>query len=467
MINKPQLVPGVHSGGAPAAAATDDAYVLAWKNDADTAISWTSCRASQTQDSYEWRKAAQVAEAGTSAEPALATFKGNVWMAWKGESDTRIFVASLDGSTWSKGEPVSGIGTSAAPALAAVGSDLFLAWKGERDNQIFWAKSSDGKEWSKSAPVPDAKSDDAPSLSAHKDVVYLGWKSESSSKIMLSTCSDGKAWGKAVTLSDAVATSHRPALGFSGAGRLHLAWKGAKDNFVWMAELPSDTDITGATHWPIFGKLVAVETDASPVLASGGSATTEVLLAWKNKGSADLLVGPVDMLHRILPLPPGAKPFSPNKQEIQSLSWAVPVTGFGSGPNRANFSLTLDLNADGRAAFSGEYTDSGSLPIIDAPPQNYSAVIAVMGSGKTAFTFSHSKNDVPTGGAVDQWSISQINASLQQHWADLTNARAYSSCTNSMDLGSFMNEIVDDLKALEGDIEEAVEVVAVIAAMAA
>jgi hypothetical protein len=453
MINKQQKVSGVSTVAAPAATTNGDNYFLAWTT-RDESIHWTTCPASNDQKSYDWVKERSIPDAASSEGPALINFKDKVWMAWKGESgDPRIFLSSLTGSTWSPGTPVSGVGTSSSPALTATSSELFLACKGEHDDAIFWAKSLDGKAWSPQARVPGAASSHTPALAAFKEAVYLAYKGASDHKVSLSEYAGAKGWEAPKALPSDFETSEGPALGVGDTGNLHIVWKGASNNLVWESVRDS------GSRWSPQAKIVATETSTRPALASQTSSATDILLAWKDATATDLLVAPLDGLHRLFSLPPGARPLPTGP-----LTWQVPVTGFGSGPNRANFALTLVLSADGKTTFSGEYTDSGSLPIIDAPPQNYSAVAVLLGSNKVAFTFSHSKKDVPTGGAVDRWNLTQTNAEIAKDWAHLEPVTSYCTCTNSMDLGAFLDEIIADVKKLVGWVETAVEVVAVIAA---
>jgi hypothetical protein len=453
MINKQQLVSGVSTVDAPAAATDGEKYLLAWTT-SDKSIWWTTCPASNNQKSYEWVKQRSISDAASSGGPALVNFKDKVWMAWKGEGgDPRIFLSSLTGSTWSPGTPVSGVGTSSSPALTATSTELFLACKGEHDDAVFWAKSSDGKAWSAPARVPGAASSDTPALAAFEEAVYLAYKGASDSKIWLSEYASAKGWGAAAALPSDFETSAGPALGVGDTGNLHLVWKGASNDFVW-----ESTRDSGSTRWSAQAKIVAAETSARPALASQTSSATDILFAWKGATTTDLLVAPLDGLHRLFSSPPGARPLPTGP-----LIWQVPVTGFGSGPNRANFSLTLVLSADGKAIFSGEYTDSGTIPIFTAPAQNYSAVAVVLGSNKVAFTFSHSKNQVPTGGAVASWNITQTNAEIAIDWAHLEPVTFQASCTNNMDLGEFLDEIVADVKEIVGLVETAIQVISVIA----
>ena len=449
MINKAQLVSGAATPETPAAVANGDNYLLAWR-DAGGGIWFTQCPAKQGQDSYAWDKQVQVPNVATSGAPALANFKGEVYMAWKGESsDSRVFVASLKGSAFSEQAAVPNIGTSTTPAITATSTSLFLVFKGEHDDTLFWSKSPDGKSWSAGKAIPGAGSSDTPALTAHLDKVYLAFKGASDDKIFMSVYSDD--WSSAVALpASAFATSHGPALGTGDSGNLHIVWKGASDSFVWEAEIPAGAAIDSTPRFDVFGKIVGIGTSARPALASQLSSATAIMLAFKGETSTNVYAAPLDDLARILPLPADAQPLT--------VTVSCPVTGFGSGPNRANFSTVLTLSSDGRVTFTGQYTDSGNLPLIASPPQNYSVVVALVGPSKKCYTFSHSKNDVPSA-SQDKWNIVETSSEIKNNWADIMGATAKCSCTNSMDIGSFLDEIVSDIEKLLGYVVTAVEII--------
>ena len=107
MINKAQLVSGAATPAAPAAVTNGDNYLLAWR-DASGGISFTHCPAKQGQDSYAWDKQVQVPNVATSGAPALANFKGVVYMAWKGETSDFVGVRCL-------AQRISFLGASGGP----------------------------------------------------------------------------------------------------------------------------------------------------------------------------------------------------------------------------------------------------------------------------------------------------------------------------------------------------------------
>ena len=223
-----------------------------------------------------------------------------------------------------------------------------MVFKGEHDDTLFWSKSSDGKSWSAGKAIPGAGSSDTPAVTAFKDKVYLAFKGASDNKILMSVFSGD--WSPVVALpANTFATSQGPALGTGDSGNLHIVWKGASDSFLWEAEIPAGAAIDSTTKFDVFGKIVGVGTSAQPALASQFASTTNVMLAFKGESSTNVYAAPLDDLARILPRPVDSQP------EAETV--AVPVTGFGSGPNRANFSTVLNLSSDGRVTFSGQYTE--------------------------------------------------------------------------------------------------------------
>jgi hypothetical protein len=453
MINSQQQVSGATTTNTPAAITNGGNYLLAWSDDGG-GIWWAQCPANAGQSSFAWGNHVQIPNAVTSGAPTLASLKGTVWLAWKGEkTDTRIFLSSLSGSTWAPGVAISGIGTNSTPALASNGSELFLTWKGENDTTIYFSRSSDGKNWSPQKPVSGALSTDSPALAGYNGTFYLAWKGggQNDTSLWWTTWTDANGWAKSLALSSDFGTSSGPALGIGDTGNVHIVWKGEKDTSIWRSELPS-----GGSSWSPQQKILTIETDTQPALASQPSSATEIVLVWKGGSTTDIWAAPLDNLPGALPLSAGSQP-----QASGPMTWSVPVTGFGSGPNRANFSATLVLYPDGKVNFSGEYTDSGTVPVFDAPPQNYSVVIALALSNKQCLTFSNSsKNPVPTGGTVNNWNVNQTDARVQEYWSYLPTAKGTCSATNNSDLGSLLDSIVQDLEKLVGYALEVISIVA-------
>jgi hypothetical protein len=93
----------------------------------------------------EWSEQQPGIGGGTSDSPALASYDGKLYAAWKGVGDdARMFFSSFDGSQWSPQQPGIGGGTSSSPSLARfdnLGDEfLWAAWKGvQGDNRMFFS----------------------------------------------------------------------------------------------------------------------------------------------------------------------------------------------------------------------------------------------------------------------------------------------------------------------------------------
>jgi hypothetical protein len=475
MITTERLVFGATPADTAAAAIFLSGYLLAWRQ-GDSSLWWTTCEALRNENDYGWSSPAKIPNAASSEAPALATLNDMVWMAWKGEgNDTRIFLTSFNG-TWSSGAPISGMGTSSAPALTVSDGELFLVWKGEHDTQLFLSKSRDGKTWSAPKPIERALSSDTPAIGAFKKTVYLAWKGASDNRIWVSTYDDASGWTDNVELSTDFLTSVGPALAFGDSGDFHLVWKGASDNWIWEARLPAGTSIKGDTHWPSYGKIVSVATSGRPMLASQPTSEFDILLTWRDSRSGGLAVAPLGNLAKVTPLPPGAKP-TPTAGAIYSTFpiglnppanafGAADHAEFGSGPSKAGIAVSLYVQSNGLAQFSGWYQDQGSIPILDAPAQNYCAVFLVVGANKKGFKFIRQPSaSVATGNTVDTWLTTETNQTIADNWAHLQplqlgqapQASCFASCSNSPDLGEFLDSLVKDVETILGYVEEGIE----------
>src|SRR5260370_29634904 len=99
---------------------------------------------------------------GIGLPPALATFNGRLYMAWKGaEFDEGIYWNSFNGTNWAPQQKVSGAATSSGVSLADFNGKLYMAWKGmHADQGIYWS-SFNGTNWRRnsgsrgSPPAPD------------------------------------------------------------------------------------------------------------------------------------------------------------------------------------------------------------------------------------------------------------------------------------------------------------------------
>ncbi|HLL53894.1 MAG TPA: hypothetical protein VK447_10130, partial [Myxococcaceae bacterium] len=122
----------------------------------------------------------------TSTSPALAVFRGKLYLAYRGEDKTDIYVSTFDGRTWSGNKKISD-GSSIDPetktgvALVATNDQLLMLYRGE-DKADLYVAAFDGETWSGNTRISQMSSIDpetstvpaAAVLNGTLNVVYRG-----------------------------------------------------------------------------------------------------------------------------------------------------------------------------------------------------------------------------------------------------------------------------------------------------
>src|SRR5271163_1942460 len=96
------------------------------------------------QPQYNWTRPTSLQEFVTDDGPAVTSFEGAVWLAWKATKSTEIFVASCRDKAWSAAEKVPGVTSERAPCLVGTDDALHVFWRepGLVPN-LWWATSTD------------------------------------------------------------------------------------------------------------------------------------------------------------------------------------------------------------------------------------------------------------------------------------------------------------------------------------
>jgi len=241
-------------------------------------------------DGIAWNSFVQLSNVSTNAAPTLAVFNDKLWLAWAANASKEpiAFTWSDDGKSWNN--PVSympGQSTSSAPSLAAFNNKLYIAWKADdSSDKICYESSSDGTTWSVNCSVINGQSTSAaPALAFHDNKLFIAWKSKNSSNsIYYAYTTDGSTWiiPTPSTISGQ-STSAAPAI-TSFNNRLYIAWK--SNNSANTIYYGSSKD--GLTWGPNFAHIDSTTTSAGPAIAGLGS--TVLNMALKANGSNDLLV---------------------------------------------------------------------------------------------------------------------------------------------------------------------------------
>ncbi|MFJ9968587.1 matrixin family metalloprotease [Streptomyces avermitilis] len=231
---------------------TPQGLMMAWKGSRvghrdDTKI-WFATKLSTDP---AWGQQNVVPGALTSCGPALASFNGRTFMAWKGFDNGSIWFSSHGPEGWASQLEVrpGEIGTSHSPCLVAFRDRLFLFWKGTNTNVFFSSMSSaPGSTWLAQQPVtyaveppePDLTprligSSHGPAATVHDDVIALAWKGATDGSLWF-TWFDGKDFAGQIAIPER-GTSAGPAIA-NWNGRLRMTWKGsASDTTIYESSL--------------------------------------------------------------------------------------------------------------------------------------------------------------------------------------------------------------------------------------
>ncbi|MFH8753617.1 hypothetical protein ACH4EH_40780, partial [Streptomyces rimosus] len=118
-----------------------------------------------------------------------------LYMAWRGAlGDTGLWWSQTrNGITWTPHQRVFGAMSLERPALAAWRGLLYLAWRDERDQALWWAVS-DRSSWSRPRAVPGAHSSHSPALVAGHHGLHLYWKGPGADERLFHAAFDSRFW---------------------------------------------------------------------------------------------------------------------------------------------------------------------------------------------------------------------------------------------------------------------------------
>lgn len=223
----------------------------------------------------------------TSASPALAYFKGKMYIAFKSNNaNNQIIIGSSSKGIWGNFYSLSQQSTSDAPALAVFNDTLFLAWKAnDNSNKIYYAMSTNGVNWtwpSQNNYLPGQSTSAAPALAGYNGKIYIAWKAnDPSNRIFYGSSLNGTSWASSYSSVPDQATSAAPALA-AFKDRLFLAWKANDDsNRIYYAYSTNGT----TWSWPAFDNHIPGQsTSTSPALAGFKN---RIYIAWKASNASN------------------------------------------------------------------------------------------------------------------------------------------------------------------------------------
>jgi hypothetical protein len=226
----------------------------------------------------------------TDAGPALASFRGRLFLAWTGSGNPQLnlMVSNDDGRTFGD-KHVSDEASDDGPALAVHNDQLFIAWRGSDNNVLNVAKVSVSASGSIDGIVEkvilDQSSDVAPAIASKSGRLFIAWKGESNDLLNLMLSEDNGASFRALFVSDQT-TQTAPALNALNS-RLFLGWRGEGDEHLNVAKV----SLTGSTagHLGIEGlEDQDVLDDTSGTGPSLALTNGRLYLSWKGSGNDNI-----------------------------------------------------------------------------------------------------------------------------------------------------------------------------------
>ena len=124
----------------------------------------------------------------TSPEsPAICVHKGNLYIAWKGNGNNKLNVAQVtmngDKITGLSNKVTLGDTSPVSPALSSFKGRLYLAWKGNGNNNLNVMYSTDGGKTFGNKYTSRETSPESPALCAHNSHLYIAWKGDGNNKL--------------------------------------------------------------------------------------------------------------------------------------------------------------------------------------------------------------------------------------------------------------------------------------------
>lgn len=135
----------IQSGSTPAIVNWNGTLLMVWRGEGSNDNLYFSF----SSDGVNWSDQGQIAGAASTIAPALTIWNGRPFLVFRGgTNDDSIRGTSYNGeqggTEWVYGDAASlgPFGTSHGPSATIFNGNLFLTWKGASDTDLYWAESS-------------------------------------------------------------------------------------------------------------------------------------------------------------------------------------------------------------------------------------------------------------------------------------------------------------------------------------
>ncbi len=173
-----QVITGWKSVGSPALASFNGILWVAWRDSTDRLNIGSSTDGGHTFGQ-------QFVSNETSPQaPTLTVHDGRLLIGWKGDGNDWLNVATVE----TNGGTATGIvnkviieseTTPLSPSLASLNGALFLSWRGDGNSYLNVMQSTDGgKTFTDKFTSPIEKSPSSPTLAVHNGHLFIGWRGE-------------------------------------------------------------------------------------------------------------------------------------------------------------------------------------------------------------------------------------------------------------------------------------------------
>jgi hypothetical protein len=171
-----------------------------------------------------------------TSRPALAAFKGRMWMVYSDANSSQLWVASsADGLAWDDAVTIDGQHSS-VPALAAFKDKLWIAYSDANSSDIWVSSSEDGLTWGGTHKTLQNTS--IPALAAFNGKLWMAYSDANSSDIWITSSADGDNWGAPHGIGQNTSV---PAL-VAFNGRLWMIYRDDRADDFWVTSSANGND---------------------------------------------------------------------------------------------------------------------------------------------------------------------------------------------------------------------------------
>lgn len=283
--------------GGPTVAAFDGKVFAAWCV-TNTGVGHDTKVNIASWDGSSWTNPTEIPYPGTQDNPpSLAVLNDQLYVAWTGYGDQGIWYTwSPDGTTWTNGqyELTSRQSTYGGPRLAAFAGKLYVAWcddvsDGTSSNEYTWVFYScfDGSSWTDPVQLPGPGTyKNPPCLVVFEDTLYALWMGAQYNGIYFASTTDGINWTPQSVLPGTQSTNTEYG-GVSAAvydGRLWVTWLVGKTSAQYaQATVEYDTSGSPSLSWSVPTDLPTVSTKSFPPALVEDPANNAMLLVWTDE----------------------------------------------------------------------------------------------------------------------------------------------------------------------------------------